>query len=259
MHGKWTLSSPGDVASTLGKRMILEARICDLSFHHWSQANNLVWLLHIANTCQERNITMRKSKKFNILCDCKCLWSVNNYYIKRKHLPVPVYKKVATRCFLCLWELWTLKVIAGILKARNWAFDPLGVVYNAPFALQVSIKCLLDEFSISLAIRLLCKMTSGHLPWYLPRNSVITASSCSILSMWIWTRISMYRITTCKKFSVKWCTDLSQTETALRKILLIQCNICTINYSFIFLILFQPLLHKSYYSICVHKWVLFQT
>lgn len=44
------------------------------------------------------------------------------------------------------------------------------------------------------------------------------------------------------KFSVKWCTDLSQTETALCKILLIQCNIRTIDYSLIFFICFQPLL-----------------
>ena len=48
------------------------------------------------------------------------------------------------------------------------------------------------------------------------------------------------------KFSVKWCTDLSQTETTLRKILLIQCNICTVDYCLIFFICFQPLLQQSY-------------
>ena len=60
-----------------------------------------------------------KKQKLHILCDCKCLWSVHNYYIKTKHLPV--YKKVAAMCFHCRWELWTWRVIAGILKARNWA------------------------------------------------------------------------------------------------------------------------------------------
>lgn len=127
------------------------------------------------------------------------------------------------------------------------SFDPLGDVYNAPFARQVSIRCLLDEFSISLAMRLLCRMTRGHFPLYLSRSSVTTASSCSILSMTngTWISTNYFSGDSMSEYSVGWCTDLNQAETALSKILLIKCNICTIDYSFVFFMCFQPLLQKS--------------